>query len=141
MPISRDVFVTWLSIPTRWEDFDLYGHVNNVKYYAYFDTLINEFLMRVGGMRPHEDAIGGYIVESQCTFKGSFAFPEVIEGGLRVIRLGRTSVTYQLGLFRKGESLARAVGQCTHVFVTKATGEPTPIPEPLRAALAQLHSG
>jgi acyl-CoA thioester hydrolase len=138
MSTSRDEYRSWLAIPTRWEDFDVYGHVNNVKYYAYFDTLINEFLMQVGGLDPHQDPVVGYIVESRCTFKGSFTFPEIIEGGLSVERIGNTSVTYRLGLFRENESEPRAFGHCTHVFVARDGGKPTAIPPPIRVALENL---
>jgi acyl-CoA thioester hydrolase len=138
MSTSRQEYRSWLAIPTRWEDFDVYGHVNNVKYYAYFDTLINEFLIRVGGLNPIEHRIVGYIVESQCTFKGSFTFPEMIEGGVSVERIGTSSVNYRLGLFRANEPEPRAFGHCTHVFVSRDGERPTAIPQPIRAALEQL---
>jgi acyl-CoA thioester hydrolase len=138
MSTSREEYRSWLAIPTRWEDFDVYGHVNNVKYYAYFDTLINEFLIQVGGLDPVKHPVIGYIAESRCTFKGSFTFPEIIEGGLSVERIGGSSVTYRLGLFRENEPEPRAFGHCTHVFVLRDRGRPTAIPEQIRAALEQL---
>ncbi len=134
MNFAREAYRIWLPIPTRWEDFDVYGHVNNVKYFAYFDTAINRFLIEAGGLNPVDDDVVGYVVNSYCTFKGSFRFPEVIDAGLVVTKVGNTSVTHRVGLFGAGESTARAVGECTHVFVSRRTGVSAPIPEKIRAA-------
>jgi acyl-CoA thioester hydrolase len=138
MTASRSEFKTWLPLATRWEDGDVYGHVNNVKYYAYFDTVINEYLMRAGGLSPNTDSEVGFVVESRCTFSAPIHFPETIEAGLRVIKLGNSSVTYRIGLFGNEENTARAVGEVVHVFVTRATTQSTPIPTQIRAALALL---
>jgi acyl-CoA thioester hydrolase len=138
MTVSREAFKAWLTVPTRWEDFDAYGHVNNVKYYAYFDTVINEYLIAQGGLNPVTDSVVGYVAESHCTFHGSFVFPEIIEAGLSVEKLGNSSVRYALGLFRQGEREARAIGYCVHVFVDRSRESPTPIPAALRAALQAI---
>jgi acyl-CoA thioester hydrolase len=138
MTASRSEFKTWLPLATRWEDGDVYGHVNNVKYYAYFDTIINEYLIRAGGLNPNADSVVGFVVESRCTFSAPIHFPETIEAGLRVINLGNSSVTYRIGLFGNDENTARAVGEVVHVFVARVTTQSTPIPTRIRAALALL---
>jgi acyl-CoA thioester hydrolase len=138
MTASRSEFKTWLPLATRWEDGDVYGHVNNVKYYAYFDTVINEYLIRAGGLNPNADSVVGFVVESRCTFSAPIHFPETIEAGLRVVKLGNSSVTYRIGLFGNEENVARAVGEVVHVFVACATTQSTPIPTQIRAALALL---
>jgi acyl-CoA thioester hydrolase len=138
MTASRSEFKTWLPLATRWEDGDVYGHVNNVKYYAYFDTVINEYLMRAGGLNPNADSVVGFVVESRCTFSAPIHFPETIEAGLRVVKLGNSSVTYRIGLFGNEENVARAVGEVVHVFVERATTQSTPIPTRIRVALALL---
>jgi acyl-CoA thioester hydrolase len=138
MTASRNEFKTWLPIATRWEDVDVYGHVNNVKYYAYFDTVINEFLVREGGLTPSDDAIVGYVVESRCTFSSPIHFPEIIDAGLAVEKIGRSSVTYRIGLFGAADDKARAVGNVVHVFVDRKANQSVEIPAPLRSALASL---
>jgi acyl-CoA thioester hydrolase len=138
MTASRSEFKTWLPLATRWEDGDVYGHVNNVKYYAYFDTVINEYLMRAGGLKPNTDHVVGFVVESRCTFSAPIHFPETIDAGLRVIKLGNSSVAYRIGLFGNEENTARAVGEVVHVFVERETSRSTPIPMQIRVALASL---
>lgn len=127
-----------LLIPTRWMDNDIYGHVNNVVYYSYFDTVINRYLIDAGGLDPHNADVIGIAVETMCRFRRSFAFPEDIEAGLRVGHLGKSSVRYEVGLFGAGEDEARAHGHFVHVFVDRATNAPVPIPPPIRAALERL---
>lgn len=126
------------AVPTRWHDNDLYGHVNNTIYYAYFDTVINEYLIHAGGLDIFTGPVIGVAVESMCRFHRSFRFPEVIEAGLRVGRLGRSSVRYEIALFPEGGDEASATGYFVHVFVDRATRRPTEIPPPLREALARL---
>ncbi|MCL4766012.1 MAG: acyl-CoA thioesterase [Hyphomicrobiaceae bacterium] len=137
-PARRSAFRHFRVIPTRWMDNDLYGHVNNVVYYSYFDTIINRYLIEPGGIDIHEGTIIGIAVETGCRFHRSFAYPEDIEAGLRVGRLGTSSVRYELGLFGAGEDEARADGHFVHVFVDRQTMRPIPMPERLRAALARL---
>jgi acyl-CoA thioester hydrolase len=133
--MTRAEFPHLLEIQTRWNDNDLYGHVNNVVHYAYFDTVINRYLIDSGLDIASGLAIG-VCVESQCTYKAPFAFPDVIHAGLRVAKLGNSSVRYELGIFR-GELLC-AQGAFVHVFVDRATRKPVPIPDRIRAALARI---
>jgi len=125
-----------LEIPTRWHDNDIYGHVNNAMYYSYFDTVINRYLIEQGGLDIALDHIIAVCVESQCSYKQSIAFPELIHAGVRVTKLGNTSVHYQIGIFR-GQELC-ALGTFVHVFVARGTRKPTPIPPAIREALARL---
>jgi len=135
---TRADYAHFLKIPTRWMDNDVYGHVNNVNYYSYFDTLINRYLIDEGRLDYHAGPIIGLTVESLCRYYKSFSYPDVIDAGLRVGRLGSSSVRYEIGLFAEGEDLARAEGHFVHVFVERMSQRPTPIPEPMRGALARL---
>ena len=137
-PEVRARYPRFLAIPTRWRDNDVYGHVNNVVYYSYFDTVINEYLIRAGGLDIHRAAVIGICAESACRFRASFCFPEEVEAGLRVARLGNRAVTYEIGLFKAGREEAAAEGSFVHVFVERATMRPVPIPEPIRSALQHL---
>lgn len=128
----------FLAIPTRWMDNDMYGHVNNVTYYSYFDTAVNAHLIRTGGLDIREGPVIAYVVETSCRFHRSLTFPEVVDAGLRVTRLGTSSVTYEIGLFRSGDEAAAATGRFVHVWVDRATERPVPIPAAIRAALAPL---
>lgn len=135
---TRHRFVHFLAIPTRWMDNDVYGHVNNVVYYSYFDTVINEYLISAGGLDIAGSAVIGIAAESMCRFRRELTFPEVIEAGLRVGHLGKSSVRYEIGLFSDGEEEAAAAGYFVHVFVDRATHKPEPIPARIRAALERL---
>ncbi len=128
----------WLGIPTRWMDNDVYGHVNNVVYYSYFDTVINAYLIEAGKLDIEAGPVIGLCVESQCRYFKPLAFPDRIDAGLRVGRLGSSSVRYEVGLFRSGDDALAAAGHFVHVFVDRAARKPTPIPEPMRSALARL---
>lgn len=134
----RSAYAYWLTIPTRWKDNDIYGHVNNVVYYSYFDTVINTFLIRVGGLDIHDAPVIGVCAESSCRYRAGFSFPDAVVAGLRVEHLGRRSVRYGVGLFREGADDCAAVGDFVHVFVERATMAPVAIPEAIRAALADL---
>lgn len=136
---SRSDFPHFLAIATRWMDNDVYGHVNNVVYYSYFDTVINEYLIRVGGLDIHEGSVVGYCVESQCRYLAPLAFPEIIDAGLRVAHLGKSSVRYEIALFRQGETAPAATGYFVHVFVGREDIKPTPIPSHIRDSLRGLH--
>jgi acyl-CoA thioester hydrolase len=127
-----------LHIPTRWNDNDVYGHVNNVHYYAFFDTVINTFLIEAGGLDIHTGPTIGLCVESHCTFKAALAFPETVRAGLRVGKLGSSSVRYEIGLFPADRDDVAAEGWFVHVFVDRETRRPEPIPAPVRAALTTL---
>lgn len=135
---GRSDYRHFIKIPTRWMDNDVYGHVNNVVYYSYFDTLINRYLIEDGKLDFHDGPVIGLAVESLCRYYKSFAYPEVIDAGLRVGRLGSSSVRYEIGLFAENEDQARAEGHFVHVFVERESQRPTPIPEPMRGALARL---
>lgn len=125
-------------ISTRWHDNDLYGHVNNVTYYSYFDSAVNAYLIEVGGLDIHHGEVVGFVVSSSCDYFASIAFPERIEIGLRVAKLGNSSVQYELAVFKVGEDDACAAGRFVHVFVDRQSNRPVPIPERLRAALTAL---
>jgi acyl-CoA thioester hydrolase len=137
-PASHDAFPHFEKISTRWHDNDVYDHVNNAVYYAYFDTVINRWLVDQGGLDFRNGETVGLAVETMCRFHGSFAFPDTIEAGLRVAHLGSSSVRYELGLFKAGELHARVEGHFVHVFVRRDTQRPVPIPEKLRACLEFL---
>jgi acyl-CoA thioester hydrolase len=125
-------------ITTRWHDNDVYGHVNNVTYYSYFDSAVNSYLIEVGGLDIHNGEVVGFVVSSSCDYFASIAFPERIEIGLRVAKLGNSSVQYELAVFKQGEDAACAAGRFVHVFVDRASNRPLPIPGRLREALAVL---
>jgi acyl-CoA thioester hydrolase len=137
-PPTRADFTHFLRIPTRWMDNDVYGHVNNVVYYAYFDTVVNEHLVREGGLDIERSPAIGVVVETACRFFRGLAFPEPVDAGMRVIHLGRSSVEYAIGLFGGDDAQAAAAGRFVHVWVDRATRRPLPIPERVREALARL---
>jgi acyl-CoA thioester hydrolase len=119
-------------------DNDVYGHVNNVVYYSYFDTVVNDYLIRHGGLDIHAGSSIGVAVETHCQFMAPLTFPEIIDVGLRVVKLGTSSVRYQIGLFRRGDEIVAAEGYFVHVFVDRRTRRPQPIPEQIRAALERI---
>jgi acyl-CoA thioester hydrolase len=125
-------------ITTRWHDNDIYGHVNNVVYYGFFDTAVNNYLIQQGGLDIRDGDIVGFVVSSACDYFASIAYPDLIEVGVRVAKLGNSSVQYELAIFREGEQEASAAGRFVHVFVERASNRPTPIPSRLRAALEAL---
>lgn len=125
-------------ITTRWHDNDVYGHVNNVVYYSFFDSAVNTYLIEAGGLDIHTGEVVGFVVSSSCDYFASIAFPECIEVGLRVGKLGNSSVQYELAIFKHGEEQACAAGRFVHVFVDRDSNRPVSIPESLRAALARL---
>jgi len=125
-------------ITTRWHDNDLYGHVNNVVYYSYFDSAVNAYLIERGGLDIHEGEVVGFVVSSSCDYFASIAFPDALDVGLRVGKLGNSSVQYELAIFKAGEERACAAGRFVHVFVDRASNRPVPIPARLREALVAL---
>jgi acyl-CoA thioester hydrolase len=135
---TRGRYPHFLVIPTRWMDNDVYGHVNNVVYYSYFDTVINDYLVRAGGLDIEGSRVVGVCAESFCRYRTPLAFPEPVEAGLRVGHLGRTSARYEIGLFKEGEDEAAAQGYFVHVFVDRRAMTPAPIPEAIRAALEKI---
>jgi acyl-CoA thioester hydrolase len=135
---TRDRFQHFLAIPTRWMDNDIYGHVNNVVYYSYFDTVINHYLIAAGGLDISDGPVVGIAAESLCRFRRELSFPQIVEAGLRVAHLGTSSVRYEIGLFVQGEDDACASGYFVHVFVDRNNRRPVPIPDAIRAALTRL---
>jgi len=137
-PLPRSQFPHFQAITTRWMDNDVYGHVNNVVHYSYFDTAVNRYLIEAGALDIHAGEVIGLVVQTQCHYFESLAFPQTVHAGLRVARLGGSSVRYELGLFADEAPLAAAVGRFVHVYVDRSTRRPVPLPEKLRAALAPL---
>jgi acyl-CoA thioester hydrolase len=127
-----------MPLATRWMDNDAYGHVNNVQYYSYFDTVVNHYLIQTGWLDIHRAEVVGLVVETKCTYHASVAFPDELEIGLRVERQGNSSVRYGIGVFRKGEQQAAAEGYFVHVYVDRATNTPVKLPEALCRVLAPL---
>jgi acyl-CoA thioester hydrolase len=127
-----------MTIPTRWNDNDVYGHVNNVEYYAFFDTIINAYLIEQGGLDILRGAAIGLCAESHCSFQAALVFPEAVEAGLRVGHLGKSSVKYEIGLFGDRGEVAVATGWFVHVFVDRTDRRPVPIPPAIRGALQRL---
>jgi len=135
---TRADYRHFLAIPTRWMDNDTYGHVNNVTYYSYFDTVVNEHLIQAGGLDIRNAPVVGFVVETSCRFHRPLSFPETIDAGMRVTKLGRTSVTYEIALFRKGDASPAATGRFVHVWVARESVAPADIPASIRAALEPL---
>lgn len=138
--LTRQDFPVFYPITTRWMDNDIYGHVNNVTYYSYFDTAINRYLIEEGGLDIHQAPVVGFMVSSNCQYYKPVAYPEAIEAGVRVVKLGNTSVTYEVAIFKHDDPNPAAQGQLVHVFVDRANNRSTPIPAPLRAAMERLCS-
>lgn len=136
--VARRDFKHFCTIKTRWMDNDVYGHVNNVQYYSFFDTAINDYLIGEGELDIANGAVIGLAAETHCQFLNSISFPETIEVGLRVEKLGNSSVRYELAIFKQTEDAAAAVGWFVHVFVDRATRRAAAMPPELRAALAAL---
>ncbi|NRF68967.1 acyl-CoA thioesterase [Aquincola sp. S2] len=137
-PEPREAFRHHARITTRWMDNDLYGHVNNVQYYSYFDSVVNRYLIEAGALDIHGGAVIGLVVETHCNYFAPLSFPQDVEAGLRVAQLGNSSVRYEIGLFAPGEPLAAALGHFVHVYVDRATRRPVPLPEVLKQALRPL---
>lgn len=137
-PALRAAYPHFIAIPTRWMDNDTYGHVNNVTYYSYFDTAVNDQLINAGGLDIRNGAAIGIVVETACRFHKALTFPETIDAGLRVAQLGRSSVVYEIGLFRRGDDDAAATGRFVHVWVDRDSRRPVPVPAQIAAALEPL---
>ncbi|HRO58828.1 MAG TPA: thioesterase family protein [Burkholderiaceae bacterium] len=139
--LGRAAFRHFLPITTRWMDNDLYGHVNNVVYYAYFDTVVNRYLIERGVLDIHGGPVIGLVVESGCRYFAPLAFPQTVVAGLRVARLGNSSVRYEIALFADHSDQAAAHGHFVHVYVDRETRRPVSLPAPLREALEELAEG
>lgn len=137
-PELRNAYPHFTEITTRWMDNDVYGHVNNVVYYSYFDTAVNEHLIRCGYLDTAETPVVGLVAETGCRYFSSISFPDRVAAGIRVAHLGTSSVRYEIGLFRNDEDAASAQGHFVHVYVDRATNRPAPIPDKLRAIFEGL---
>jgi len=137
-PPGRSAFPLFRPVQTRWADNDIYAHVNNVVYYSYFDTLVNGWLCDAGLLVPGRSEVIGLVVESACSYFAPVAFPDRLEGGMAAERVGNSSVTYALGIFREGEATAVAAGRFTHVYVGAQDRRPRPLSDAMRTALATL---
>ena len=138
MSETRASYKHFLTIATRWMDNDVYGHVNNVVYYSYFDTVVNDYLMRQGGLDYRDGTVVGLVVETMCQYKKSLAFPESIDVGLRVTKMGNSSVRFEIGIFKQGDDEPAAFGHFVHVFIERGMQKAVVIPEAFRRALERI---
>jgi acyl-CoA thioester hydrolase len=134
----RDDFPHFLAIPTRWMDNDAYQHVNNVVYYSYFDTAVNRFLIDNGVLDIQQDRVVGMVVDTGCSYFHSIAFPDTVHVGVRVAKLGNSSVRYELALFKNDAPHPAAAGHFVHVYVDRDSNRPVPIPAAVRSALGPI---
>src|SRR4051812_8106386 len=137
-PSPRSAYRAFRTIGTRWMDNDVYGHVNNVVYYSWFDTVVNAHLIEQGALDIQQGQTIGLVVETHCNYFSPIEFPQTVEAGLRVARMGKSSVRYEVGLFVQGESLTAAKGHFIHVYVDRATRRPAPLPGNLKSVLEAL---
>jgi acyl-CoA thioester hydrolase len=137
-PLTAADFAHFSDITTRWIDNDVYGHINNVVYYEFFDTVVNGYLIAQGALDITQGAVIGLVVETHCNYFRPVAFPDTLRAGLRVAKLGTSSVRYEVGIFRNDYDTASAQGHFVHVYVDRATSKPVPLPEALKRALTKL---
>lgn len=137
-PALRSAYKVFRSIGTRWMDNDAYGHVNNVVYYSWFDTAVNAYLIEHGVLDIEQGETIGLVIETQCNYFSPLAFPQIVEAGIRVARLGASSVRYEVGLFAQDAPLTAARGHFIHVYVDKQSRRPTPLPLTLKSVLETL---
>lgn len=135
---GRGDYRWWDRIATRWNDNDVYGHMNNVVHYALFDTAVNRYLIAEAGLDIHGGGVIGLVVETSCRYFAPLAYPEIVEAGVRVARIGNSSVTYEVGLFSENSESAAAEGQFTHVYVDRQTRRPVALPTKMRAGLERI---
>ncbi len=135
---TRSEYKVFYPITTRWMDNDLYGHVNNVTYYSYFDTAVNLYLIEEGGLDIHAATVVGYIVASGCNYLSPVGYPDRLEAGLRVDKLGNSSAQYGVAIFKDGEQVAAAHGHSIHVFVDRTVNKPVPVPPRIRDVLEKI---
>lgn len=137
-PEPRAAYRAFRTITTRWMDNDQYGHVNNVVYYSWFDTAVNAHLIEQGVLDTANSEVIGLVVETQCQYFASLAFPQNVEAGIRVAHIGSSSVRYEVGLFAEGAPMTAAKGHFVHVYVDRATQRPVPLPAALKNVLEPL---
>lgn len=140
LPTRRGEFRVLRTITTRWHDNDHYGHVNNVVYYAFFDTAVNGYLIEASGTDIRDLPAIGIVAETSCRFLSELSFPDLVHAGLALEKLGNSSVVYRIGLFRNDEAEPAALGRFVHVYVDAETRRPVPIPPSIRTALAALET-
>ncbi len=138
VPETRDRYRRFLEIPTRWMDNDVYGHVNNIIYYSFFDTVVNEYLVTSGSLDIERSPVIGLVVETRCRFFRPITFPDTVHAGLRVARLGNSSVRYEIGIFRNDEESAAAQGHFVHVYVDRESRQTARLPAKTREALEKI---
>ena len=136
--MQRTDYKHLLTLETRWMDNDVYGHVNNVVYYSFFDTAVNRYLIEEGVLDIRDGATIGFVVETSCTYEKPIAFPDRVTAGIRVARIGSSSVRYEIGIFKNDDAHSSAHGHFVHVYVDRATERSRPIPEAMRAALDKI---
>jgi acyl-CoA thioester hydrolase len=137
-PQARASYKAFRTITTRWMDNDAYGHVNNVVYYSWFDTAVNAHLVEQGVLDMEHGTTIGLVIETQCNYFAPLAFPQTVEAGIRVAKIGNSSVRYEVGLFAQGEPSTAAHGHFVHVYVDRQTRRPVPLPAPLKTVLENL---
>ena len=137
-PESRDAYRVFRTINTRWMDNDAYGHVNNVVYYSWFDTVVNAHLIEQGALDIHKGETIGLVIETQCNYFAPVEFPQTVEAGLRVAKIGTSSVRYEVGLFVEGAAATAAKGHFIHVYVDRSSRTPVALPQQLKTVLEKL---
>ncbi|ONN64892.1 thioesterase family protein [Herbaspirillum sp. VT-16-41] len=137
-PDTRSQYAVFHTLQTRWMDNDVYGHVNNVVYYSYFDTAVNQYLIAEGALDLVHSDVVGLVVETQCRYFSSVAFPDLVHVGVRVAHIGNSSVRYELAIFKNDEQSASAQGHFVHVYVDRASNRPAPLPAVFRSAVEKL---
>ncbi len=137
-PQPREAYAHFSTITTRWMDNDVYGHVNNVTYYSYFDTAVNRYLIEAGVLDIHAGEVIGLVIETHCNYFAPLAFPRNVEAGIRVAHVGKSSVRYEIGLFEAGEPMSAACGHFVHVYVDRQERRPTSLPASFLEALSKL---
>ena len=138
-PAPRSHFSVFYPLSSRWADNDIYGHINNVAFYAFFDSVVNRFLIEKGGMRPGVDSVVGYVVNSSADYFSPLSYPQGLELGLRISRMGEKSVTWEIGVFAEDAELSSVTGRFTHAFVDRKNNRSAPIPEGIRTAIERLN--
>jgi acyl-CoA thioester hydrolase len=138
IPNTRDVYSQFVEITTRWADNDPYGHVNNVVYYAWFDSAVNKILIEGGALDVQNSPVIGLVVQSQCHYFRTVSYPELVQVGIRTGHIGNSSVRYELGIFTDGNETAAAQGHFVHVYVDRGSNRPVPLPGPLRTLLEAM---
>ena len=137
-PCERGAYKVFTRITTRWSDNDIYGHVNNVVYYSWFDAAVNRYLIEQGALDIHAGETIGLVIETHCNYFAPVAFPQEVDVGIRVASVGRSSVRYEVGIFVAGEAMSAACGHFVHVYVARDSRRPVELPAPLRAAVTAL---